>query len=162
MTKQFEVGQSYATRSACDHDCIYAYKIERRTAKSVWIEIEGKVERRTINTYSGVETFKPHGRYSMSATIMADRAEDDVRVPDRRRADRAATAPVVEALKASTANLTVALVDRRFDRATRFFSKFAGPCPQTDKIRFMLNAVSIMTDEDFAELAEIRNFLQGN
>lgn len=204
MTISFIVGQSYATRSACDHDTIYAYVIERRTEKSVWIKtMEGKVERRTINTYDGVETFKPHGRYSMSATISADRTEEDVRAPDvRRDALRAvaaasaiehkqelveqrpalrpyqadlcrsitatarahlATAPVIEVLKQNVG--VVAAIDNRFDRATAFVARFAGSFPdqkaRTDHIRTVLNIISLMSLDDFAELAEIRRYLRG-
>lgn len=69
----FQPGVTYATRSICDHDCIHAVKIERRTASSVWIERNGEIVRRGVYVYDGVERFKPFGNYSMAAVISADR-----------------------------------------------------------------------------------------
>jgi hypothetical protein len=79
MTIKFEVGKSYATRSTCDHDCIYAYVIERRTAESVWIKRNGETVRRAIRVYDDVERIDPAGRYSMSPVISADKTEAKVR-----------------------------------------------------------------------------------
>lgn len=75
MTK-FIVGQSYATRSACDHDCIFAYEILGRTAKTVTIQVSDKIVKRGISVWGDVEQFKPHGSYSMCAIISADRTEE--------------------------------------------------------------------------------------
>jgi len=72
MTK-FETGKTYATRSICDHNCIFSFMIERRTAKSVWVKVYNKVRRRTIFIHDDVERFMPFGRYSMAATISADK-----------------------------------------------------------------------------------------
>ena len=82
--KKFIVGQTYATRSACNWDCVYSFTIVRRTEKSVWIDdIHGKKNvRRSIKNYSGHETFSPFGTYSMSPTISADRKLSDVVKPD--------------------------------------------------------------------------------
>lgn len=80
--RAFEVGKIYATRSICDWDCIYRFLVTKRTATSVWVVAcnhEGKpwnedpVTRRSIKVWSGVETIKPHGTYSMSATLSADK-----------------------------------------------------------------------------------------
>lgn len=71
MTK-FNVGQTYSTRSACDHECIYSFTILARTAKQVTVEVRGKRVRRGLSVWNGVETFKPHGSYSMAAVIGAD------------------------------------------------------------------------------------------
>jgi hypothetical protein len=75
MTVQFVVGTTYATRSICDHDCIFQATIVKRTDKSVWISRPGRdyVARKSISVYEGVEQFAPNGRHSMCAIIGADR-----------------------------------------------------------------------------------------
>lgn len=73
--KQFQVGKTYATRSICDHDCIFSFVILSRTAKTVTVNVHGKVVRRGLSTnWDGTaEAFSPFGRYSMSAVISADK-----------------------------------------------------------------------------------------
>ncbi|MCP4791939.1 MAG: hypothetical protein GY882_01180, partial [Actinomycetia bacterium] len=56
-----------------DHNCIFRFEIERRTASSVWINVDGKTTRRKISVYNGVEIFQPFGSYSFAPTISADR-----------------------------------------------------------------------------------------
>lgn len=70
--KQFEIGQTYSTRSICDHDTIFSFDILSRTAKTVVVNVHGKWVRRGITVYDGVEQFKPFGTYSMCAVISAD------------------------------------------------------------------------------------------
>jgi hypothetical protein len=67
---KFEAGRTYWTRSACDHDTIFALTVERRTAKTIRTTT-GKTLR--IAEYYGVETVKPLGSYSMAPVISADR-----------------------------------------------------------------------------------------
>jgi hypothetical protein len=69
---QFQVGQTYSTRSICDSECIFSFKILARTAKSVTINVHGKIVRRGLSLYNGIEQFKPYGSYSMCAVIGAD------------------------------------------------------------------------------------------
>lgn len=71
MIKRFETGKTYSTRSICNHDCIFSFTILRRTAKSIWTEVDEKVVRRSIEIYNGTETFYPFGKYSMAAVIKA-------------------------------------------------------------------------------------------
>lgn len=66
----FEVGQSYATHSVCDYDIIYSETITARTAKTV---TTSKGKRFRVSVWNGVESFKPHGSYSMAAIISADK-----------------------------------------------------------------------------------------
>jgi hypothetical protein len=73
MTKTFETGKTYQTRSACDHDCIFSFTILARTAKTVTVEGHGKTVRRGLTVWEGVEQFKPFGNYSMAAVISADK-----------------------------------------------------------------------------------------
>lgn len=72
MTTTFQVGKSYATRSICDHECIFRFTILSRTAKSVTVNVHGKIVRRGLSIWNGVEQFKPFGNYSMCAIIGAD------------------------------------------------------------------------------------------
>ena len=73
MTTQFQVGQTYATRSICDHECIFSFTVISRTAKTVTITVHGKPARRGISIWNGVEQFSPFGTYSMSPIISADK-----------------------------------------------------------------------------------------
>jgi hypothetical protein len=69
--KTFKVGETYETRSACDHDCIFSFEIVRRTAKSVWVDVDNKIVRRSISVWNDTEQFFPVGKYSMAAIISA-------------------------------------------------------------------------------------------
>ena len=73
MTKQFQIGRTYFDRSACDYDCIFSFTILARTAKTVTIENHGKIPKRGLTVYDGVEQFKPFGTYSMCAIVRADK-----------------------------------------------------------------------------------------
>lgn len=70
---RFEVGVSYFCRSLGDSECIWHFRIIRRTESSVWVEVNGKESRRGIRVWDGVEKFEPFGRYSMSPVVSADR-----------------------------------------------------------------------------------------
>jgi hypothetical protein len=72
MTKQFEIGKTYATRSICDSDTWFSFTILGRTAKQVTIKVHGKIVKRGLYIYEGVEQFRPYGTYSMFAIIGAD------------------------------------------------------------------------------------------
>ena len=75
--KRFKVGKTYATRSACDHDCIFSFTILGRTAKTVTVDVHGKTVRRGLALdYDGSECFKPFGTYSMCAVIRASKEID--------------------------------------------------------------------------------------
>lgn len=70
---QFEVGKTYYTRSACNHDCIFSIKVLKRTAKTVVVLKDGKEKRCKIGlSYNGKEeTITPWGVYSMCPVIGA-------------------------------------------------------------------------------------------
>ena len=70
---KFRVGKTYATRSACDHDCIFSFVILARTEKTVTIDVHGRTVRRGVSLHNGIEQFAPFGRYSMAAIISADK-----------------------------------------------------------------------------------------
>lgn len=69
--REFKVGETYESRSICDHNCVFSFTILRRSARSVWVEVDGKVVRRGIEIYRDAETFYPFGKYSMAAIIKA-------------------------------------------------------------------------------------------
>lgn len=82
--RPFKVGSIYATRSACDYDCIFRWRIVRRTAKSVAIvpvDCNGKAKgeptlRRIGTNYEGTaEMIYPSGRYSMCPILTADKEQ---------------------------------------------------------------------------------------
>lgn len=71
---KFKVGECYYTRSACDHECIYAYEVVKRTAKTVTLlDTFGREKRRKVYLYEGVEQVSPEGDYSMAPVLCADR-----------------------------------------------------------------------------------------
>lgn len=74
MATKFEVGEIYATRSACDWDCIFAFVITKRTEKTVTIKSKlfGTKVRR-IRIFDNVECIDPLGSYSMSPVLSADK-----------------------------------------------------------------------------------------
>lgn len=72
MTKTFEAGKTYWTRSVCDSDCIVRVAVKSRTAKTIKTD-DGKVLR--IAVWQGVEQVKPWGSYSMAPIVGADRVE---------------------------------------------------------------------------------------
>lgn len=70
--KSFEAGKTYSTRSACDYDCIISITVEKRTAKTITTS-EGKRLRVKLCPFSGNETVKPWGSYSMCPVISAEK-----------------------------------------------------------------------------------------
>lgn len=69
--KKFEPGKSYYDRSACDHNCIFAYTIKKRTAKTaVIVDRNGKEYRKRIYIYGDEENISL-GSYSMAPVLSA-------------------------------------------------------------------------------------------
>jgi len=73
VVARFEVGKTYTCRSLCDYDCIFKFKVVKRTEKTVWLEEHGEVKARRvrISAYDKCEACDPHGVYSMSPTLHA-------------------------------------------------------------------------------------------
>jgi hypothetical protein len=68
----FKVGETYSTRSACDHDCIFSYEVISRTAQFVTLKGSGdRVRRCKVRHWDNVEVCDPEGRYSMSPVVKA-------------------------------------------------------------------------------------------
>ena len=68
---KFEAGKTYTTRSICDHDCIIAVTIAKRTAKTVTATVRGEQKTFRVAEYDGAEFIKPWGSYSMAPIIRA-------------------------------------------------------------------------------------------
>ena len=72
--KRFEVGTEYGTRSIGNHDCIFAYKVVARSAKTVTIlDGFGLRKRCRLKEDGDAEFIFPEGRYSMCPVLRANR-----------------------------------------------------------------------------------------
>ena len=75
--KKFEVGKEYSVRSICDHECVWTYKIVKRTACTVTIDDGEKVKtcriNKKISEYRGAEIIYPNGNYSMCPILSAEK-----------------------------------------------------------------------------------------
>jgi len=73
-TKQFEIGKTYTTTSACDSNCVFTIKVVSRTAKTIKT-IDKHGERRTyrisISAWDGAERVSM-GSYSMAPGFSAN------------------------------------------------------------------------------------------
>lgn len=75
MTK-FEIGKEYKMTSACDHNCVWTYKVIARTACMITLEDErGQTKKCRINKqsseYFNAEAVHPLGKYSMAPILRA-------------------------------------------------------------------------------------------
>lgn len=70
---KFEVGKTYATRSICDHDCIYTIEVIKRTDKTITYKEDDTVRRAKIrfNDDNNCEYIRI-GNYSMSPNFSAE------------------------------------------------------------------------------------------
>lgn len=75
---KFEVGNIYACRSACDHDCIWYFRVVSRTKSTITILKDGEkkpvVKRinKQLSEWNRAESVYPLGNYSMSPILSAD------------------------------------------------------------------------------------------
>ncbi|MGX9755756.1 hypothetical protein ACWYRQ_05750 [Clostridioides difficile] len=67
---KFEVGKTYATRSICDHDCIYTIEVIKRTDKTVTYKEDDTVRRAKIRFSDDYEYIRV-GNYSMAPNFSA-------------------------------------------------------------------------------------------
>ena len=75
--KVFEVGKSYSMRSACDHDCVWTYKVIKRNKCTITLmSTRGEIITCRINkdftAWSNAESVSPLGRYSMVPILRAE------------------------------------------------------------------------------------------
>lgn len=68
---QFQVGATYATRSICNHDCIFSITVAHRTAKTITTTEGKRLGIRPLSYGVPHESVMPHGRYSMAPVIDA-------------------------------------------------------------------------------------------
>ena len=71
---KFEAGQTYSTRSLCDHECVISFTVTKRTKLTVTgSDKHGKVQtfRVSPNYTCTAEQFYPWGRHSMCPIIDA-------------------------------------------------------------------------------------------
>ena len=76
--KQFEIGSTYSMRSACNHDCVWAYTVTARTAQTITITdgketLKLRINKR-VSEYRAAESVFPLGQYSMAPILSADKA----------------------------------------------------------------------------------------
>lgn len=76
---RFKTGETYYARSFCDYDCVWTFRIVRRTEKSVWLQETNDGNdvresfRKRIRLYQNEEQCEPLGRYSMSPILGAEK-----------------------------------------------------------------------------------------
>ena len=74
--KTFEIGKTYSMRSACDHECVWTYKVIARTASTITITDDKETKTCRINKkyseYRNAETIFPLGKYSMCPMLSAE------------------------------------------------------------------------------------------
>jgi len=68
---QFQVGETVATRSMADHDCIFRFTVTARTAKFVTFDDGHDTYRVKVRVWDGHEVAAPFGWYSMAAVVTA-------------------------------------------------------------------------------------------
>lgn len=74
--KKFEIGKTYSTRAAGDHNLFYTYTVTARTARTVTIKDDtGRETKHRIRTrpdrIEEAETIYPEGRYSLAPVLRA-------------------------------------------------------------------------------------------
>ena len=70
--RKFTIGQEVSARSMCDYDCIFQFKVVKRTAKFVTLQYFNELKRVGVKTNKeGCEYCLPFGNYSMSAIVYA-------------------------------------------------------------------------------------------
>lgn len=72
---KFEAGNTYQTRSACDHNCIVKIEVTSRTEKSIKVKVDNSVKTLRVfmigDSNDQIEAVRPWGRYSMSPIVAA-------------------------------------------------------------------------------------------
>lgn len=69
----FKANKIYSTRSTCDHNCIFSFRVVKRTAKRITLRdmSDGKEFVRGISVWHDAETCMPFGSYSMAPVLTA-------------------------------------------------------------------------------------------
>ena len=70
--RTFETGKTYSCGSIGDHNCIWSFKVVKRTSKTITIESEDfQTVRRAISIYDNGEVIHPLSKYSMAPILRA-------------------------------------------------------------------------------------------
>jgi hypothetical protein len=74
----FAIGKTYTTTSICNSDCVYSYKVVKRTAATVTMINKFGVQKtyrinKKLSEYRNAETILPEGNYSMCPILSADK-----------------------------------------------------------------------------------------
>lgn len=75
---KFEIGKTYSTTSICNSDCVFSYKVVKRTTATVTM-INKFGEQKTyrinkkVSEYRKAESIFPEGNYSMCPVLSADK-----------------------------------------------------------------------------------------
>lgn len=76
----FKVNETYQCKSICDQDCVWTYKVLKRTASTITIkDIDTKdvktcrISKKSSERF-GCEIVNPQGKFSMCPSLWADRA----------------------------------------------------------------------------------------
>jgi hypothetical protein len=70
--KRFEVGKTYSDSHTGDSQLFEHFTIKARTNLTITTEVHGKIVKRRLYVYEGVEQFKPFGSYSMAMIVNAN------------------------------------------------------------------------------------------
>lgn len=71
--RKFEAGKTYSCNSVCDHNCVWTFKVIKRTANTITITgDEGQVRRKVYPDMNGNEMIWPMGQYSMAPILRAE------------------------------------------------------------------------------------------
>ena len=76
---QFKVNNTYQCRSICNYDCVWIYKVIKRTAATITIKDMDTKEVKTCrinkkaSEWDNCETIYPTGHYSMCPVLTANK-----------------------------------------------------------------------------------------
>ena len=70
-TTKFQIGQELSTRSLCDYDCVFRFKVVKRSEKFVTLSYYNELKRVGIKVRDGDEYCYPLGSYSMAPSVNA-------------------------------------------------------------------------------------------
>ena len=70
---QFKPGKTYFCRSICDYECVWTYKVTKRTNKTIYVIQDGTGPEKAlrVKTDASGEYTYPLGRYSMAPILDA-------------------------------------------------------------------------------------------
>ncbi|SJP57398.1 hypothetical protein [Clostridioides difficile] len=60
---KFEIGKTYATRSVCDHDCMFTIEVIKRTDKTITYKEDDTVRRAKIRFSDDYEYIRNFDQY---------------------------------------------------------------------------------------------------